>query len=135
MKAGKPHIVSLSERAVEILRNLQLANPALASDLPASGCIFGNGKPLSNQAMSEMLKGMGVNATVHGFRSSFRDWCGDRTAFDRETIELALAHQIKTEKAYRRQTAIAKRTRLMQQWCDFLSVPVGAKENVVSMRA
>ena len=85
-----------------------------------------------------MLKGMGVNATVHGFQklgSAIGAAIGRRSTARRSSF--ALAHQIKnkTEKAYRRQTAIAKRTRLMQQWCDFLSVPVGAKENVVSMRA
>jgi integrase len=134
MKAGREHVVPLSHRALELLRH------SLAMGTPQFGHVFinGNGKPLSNQAMSELLKGMGVKATVHGTaRSSFRDWCGDRTGFDRETIELALAHQIgsKTEKAYRRQTAIAKRARLMQQWCDFLQAPAGDAKNVVSMRA
>jgi hypothetical protein len=81
---------------------------------------------------------MRPGVTVHGTaRSSFRDWCGDRTAFDRETIEHALAHATgsKTEKAYRRQTAIAKRAKLMQAWASYLEAPAAIGDNVVGLRA
>ena len=72
--------------------------------------------------MLELLRGSAGNGyTVHGFRSSFRDWAGDRTNFDKETMEHALAHQIsdKTERAYRRSTALDKRRRLMEAWAGY----------------
>lgn len=68
------------------------------------------------------LRRMGIkNATPHGFRSSFRDWAGDKTNFQREVIEAAMAHLIgdKAEAAYRREDALEKRRLLMQSWADF----------------
>ncbi len=64
-----------------------------------------------------------TNATVHGFRSSFRDWCGDKTNFPREVAEAALAHKVgdEVERAYRRSDALEKRRRLMQEWADYCS--------------
>ncbi len=65
---------------------------------------------------------MGVDdATVHGFRSAFRDWCGDKTSFPREVAEAALAHAIgdKTEAAYRREDALEKRRKLMEAWAAY----------------
>jgi integrase len=64
---------------------------------------------------------MTVDATVHGFRSTFRDWAGDRTTFPRELAELALAHAVgdETEQAYRRSDALEKRRPLMKAWADF----------------
>ena len=73
-----------------------------------------------------MLRRMNVeNATVHGFRSSFRDWAGECTAFPREVAEGALAHAIgdETERAYRRGDALEKRRKLMEAWAAFLAVP------------
>ena len=80
------------------------------------------GKPLSNMALLQQLRGLDDNGfAVHGFRSSFRDWCGDHTTFDRETIEHALAHQLpdKSEPSYRRGTALKKRALLMQAWANY----------------
>ena len=81
------------------------------------------GKPLSDMALMQLLRGMDGNGfTVHGFRSTFRDWAGDDTSrFERETIEHALAHQLpdKVEAAYRRGTALKKRTLLMQAWANY----------------
>lgn len=59
--------------------------------------------------------------TVHGFRSSFRDWAGDETTFSREVAEAALAHRVgdATEQAYRRADAVEKRRKLMQVWADY----------------
>jgi integrase len=114
MKAGKEHAVPLCDRAVEILTKLRKDCHGVT--------IFGNGKPLSNMAMSELLKGAAGNGyTVHGFRSSFRDWAGDATHYPRDVIEMALAHVVenKTEAAYRRGNALDKRRALMSEWCSY----------------
>jgi integrase len=74
-------------------------------------------------AMLQLLRGMKpkIELTVHGFRSSFRDWAGECTSHPREVIETALAHVIadKTEAAYRRGDALEKRRRLMADWCNY----------------
>jgi len=84
------------------------------------------GKPLSNMAMLELVRGMiGNGVTVHGFRSAFRDWCRERTNYPREIVELALAHvnKDKTEAAYARGDAVEKRRAIMQAWADFCGRP------------
>jgi integrase len=92
-------------------------------------------KPLSNMAMEMMLRRMKVeDATVHGFRSSFRDWAGNVSSFAREIVETALAHVIgdKAEQAYRRGDALDKRRKLMDAWAAYCEPrPSG---NVVQMR-
>jgi integrase len=72
-------------------------------------------------AMLEKLRGMRPGLTVHGFRSTFRDWAGDRTNYPRDVIEAALAHAIEdeTEAAYRLTTAVEKRRRLMADWARY----------------
>jgi integrase len=119
MKAGKEHIVPLSPRVIEILETL-----------PHDGDYVFPGrdgkKPLSNMAFLMLLRRMGrADLTGHGFRSTFRDWAGDRTSFDHQTIEFALAHGIsdKTEASYRRGTAIEKRSQLMSHWADYCASP------------
>ena len=92
-------------------------------------------RPLSNMAMEMLLRRMKVTgATVHGFRSSFRDWCGDRTDFSRDLAEAALAHKVgdETERAYRRSDALEKRRKLMQAWADYCDAKVGG--NVVNLK-
>jgi len=128
MKAKREHQVPLSDRAVEILQSLK---PPDAKD---DEYIFpGNkrGLPLSNMAMLECLRNIRKGVTVHGFRSSFRDWAGDHTSFPREITEAALAHVIKdkAEAAYRRRTALEKRRKLMMAWQQFL----GTGNNVISL--
>src|SRR6202171_5997153 len=79
-------------------------------------------KPLSNMAMEMVLRRMNVqDATVHGFRSSFRDWAGNVSNFPREVTETALAHVIgdKAEQAYRRGDALEKRRKLMEAWAAY----------------
>ena len=91
--------------------------------------------PLSSMAFAAVLRRMEITgATPHGFRSSFRDWCGEKTSFPREVAEAALAHTIpdKTEAAYRRGSAIEKRQKLMDAWAAFCE-PKAA--NVVLIRA
>jgi integrase len=83
-------------------------------------------KQLSNMAMEMILRRMKVNdATVHGFRSSFRDWAGNVSDFPRELIETALAHVIgdKAEQAYRRRDALEKRRKLMEAWAKYCLTP------------
>ena len=109
MKAGVQHTVPLSDRAIAVLASVPRNGSAL---------VF----PLSNMAMLELLKGTNGNGyTVHGFRSTFRDWAGDYTSYPRDLIEMALAHTVesKVEAAYRRSTALEKRGRLMQEWGRF----------------
>ena len=120
----------MSGRAVSIIKQL--------ADLKAGDFVFpgqARGKPLSNMAMEMILRRMKVeNATVHGFRSSFRDWAGNVTSFPREVTETALAHVIgdKAEQAYRRGDALDKRRKLMEGWAAYCE-PRGSG-NVVSIR-
>jgi len=76
---------------------------------------------MSSGTLERVLDRMAVAVTVHGFRSTFRDWTGDRTAFPREIAEAALAHMVEneTERAYRRGDALDKRRELMAAWADF----------------
>lgn len=117
MKAGEEHVVPLSEAAVSLLRPL--------SDARTSEFVFPGQKParpLSSMAMEMLLRRMKVdNAKVHGFRSSFRDWCGDETSFPREVAEAALAHKVDNgvEQACRRGKAIEKRRKLMEAWASY----------------
>lgn len=134
MKAGKEHRVPLSARTLEILRQL----PAGTDDQ----IIFKapRGGALSDMSLGAVLKRMDVPATVHGFRSSFRDWAGETTSFPREVIEHALAHQLKdkAEAAYARGTLFDKRRRLMDAWADFCGQPKasGARsDDILRIRA
>jgi integrase len=128
MKAGREHRVPLSPRAVAVLRQLD--------ELKAGEFVFpgqARNKPISSMAMEMMLRRMKIeDATVHGFRSSFRDWAGNVSNFPREVVETALAHVIgdKAEQAYRRSDALEKRRKLMDQWAAYCSTPTTA--NVIS---
>lgn len=129
MKAGREHRVPLSGPAVLILKELAKTK---AGDFVFAG--QARGKPLSNMAMEMVLRRMKVeDATVHGFRSSFRDWAGNVTGFAREVVETALAHVIgdKAEQAYRRSDALEKRRKLMEAWAAYCEPK--ATTNVVSI--
>ncbi len=127
MKAGKEHRVPLTARAHEILQSLQKLK------VDHNTCVLvGNahGKPLSNMAMTMLLKRMGqTEITVHGFRSTFRDWASEQTSFPHEVCELALAHTIgnKAEAAYRRGDLFEKRRKLMDAWSTFCGPQISAK--------
>jgi integrase len=91
------------------------------------------GRPLRN--MSALLKRMGRDdLTVHGFRSTFRDWAAERTSFPREVVEMALAHRVGTEVelAYRRSDLFERRRRLMDAWADYCATAAGSE--VVPLR-
>jgi integrase len=116
MKAGREHRMPLSTRALAILEKLAEAK---TSDFVFAG--QRPGKPLSGMAMEMVLRRMKVeDVTVHGFRSSFRDWCGEATSFPCEIAEAALAHVAgdATERAYRRGDALEKRRTLMEAWAN-----------------
>lgn len=125
MKSGKEHRVPLSARAKEILKHLPRVS---------GGYVFPGrkiGKPLSNMAMLELVRGMrGNGLTVHGFRSTFRDWAADQTAFPNHIAEMALAHTLKdkTEAAYRRTDLFEKRTALMKAWAGYCASAVAKRE-------
>lgn len=129
MKAGREHREPLSAAAMAIL---DLTPPSVRS-----GLIFpGRNGPMSDMTLSKVLKANKIiGPTVHGFRSSFRDWAGDRTGFARETMEEALAHRVgdAAEQAYRRRTALEKRRDLMNAWADFCTG--AAATNVYQLRA
>ena len=119
MKAGVEHQVPLGERARAILQTLH------SRRVKSDAFVFQSsaGKRLSNMSMAMLLRRMGrLNITVHGFRSTFRDWAGETTSFPREVIEMALAHTVasKTERAYRRGRSVAKQRQLMDAWEAFL---------------
>ena len=117
MKAGDEHVVPLSDGAARLLAELRPEQPA-----PSDAVFAVGGAQRSNMAMAMLLRRMGrSDITTHGFRSTFRDWAGDATAYPRELIEQALAHTIqnKAERAYRRGTAIEKRRELMEAWAAF----------------
>ena len=118
MKAGKEHRVPLSPQAIKIIEAQ-----------PAGTYLFSGGKegaPLSNMAMLELLRRMGrEDLTVHGFRSTFRDWAAECTSYPGEVCEMALAHAIsdKVEAAYRRGDLFEKRRLLMLDWARYCDNP------------
>ena len=129
MKAGKEHRIPLSPRAVEILEAVKPLGKA--SLFPANK----SGK-LSTMAMSMLLRRMDVAATVHGFRSTFRDWAAERTGYAHEVAEMALAHTIESavERAYRRGDLFAKRRRLMADWATYCASDGAAGAKVSPIR-
>ena len=117
MKAGREHRVPLSEPAASLLEEL-LENRTGAYVFPG----WSRTKPLSNMAMLKVLYRMGRrDITVHGFRSTFRDWAAEQTNFPREVAEMALAHTVgnAVEAAYRRGDLFAKRAKLMAAWASY----------------
>ena len=95
-------------------------------------------RPLSNMAMLELVRGMRKGLTVHGFRSTFRDWAAEQTAYPHELCEIALAHTVgnKVEAAYRRGDMMEKRRRLMEDWANYCArEPLqSSQKNVVQLR-
>ena len=132
MKAGKEHRIPLSSRAVELLKDLYRED---GNDFVFIGSQAGSG--LSNMAMTTVLRRMGRGGiTVHGFRSTFRDWAAERTNFPNHVVEQALAHTIsdKVEAAYRRGDLFAKRAQLMAAWAKYCEAPESTHAAVVPMR-
>lgn len=132
MKSGREHKVPLSAPALEILATVK---PFATGDwvFPSSR----GEQPLSNMACLEVLRRMGrEDITVHGFRSTFRDWAEERTSFPSHVAEMALAHAIgdKVEAAYRRGDLFEKRRKLMDAWAEFCTKAVPASVHSISER-
>lgn len=126
MKARRPHEVTLSSAAIELLRRA-------GDKFGRSGLIFPSprGLALSDMALSKMLRSAGASATVHGFRSSFRDWAAERMpAIPSEAAELALAHLVgdKTQRAYRRSNLIELRAQLLECWGQYAARSLSSAE-------
>ena len=135
MKAGKEHRVPLSSRALAILKDVTAPENGDHAFIFPGGK---HGKPLSNMAMASVLRRMGRDdITVHGFRSTFRDWA-EQTNYPNEVVEMALAHAVsdKVEAAYRRGDLLEKRRRLMADWATFCNAPKAAErsDTVVPLR-
>jgi integrase len=113
MKSDRPHRIPLSDAAMGAL-----GKPGNPDDFLFPG---DRGPSLSSMAMAMLLRRVGLDVTVHGFRSTFRDWAGDQTMTQREVIEAALAHAVgdAAEQAYRRGDALEKRRELMESWADY----------------
>ena len=116
MKSGREHRIALSSSALEILNTMKVRH--------SEGFIF-KGRlsgAMSNMACLQILKRMNrTDITVHGFRSTFRDWCSETTNYNKDVAEMALSHVVedKTEAAYRRGDLLDKRASLMQEWAEF----------------
>ena len=125
MKASKEHTIPLSNRAIEILKSLPRAcdfvfpSPTLK-------------KPMTTAAGMKLIKEILPGVTAHGMRSIFRDWAADQTAFPREVIEHALAHQLKdkAEAAHLRSDLMPKRAKLMKAWAEYCNHATSDKDNV-----
>jgi integrase len=125
MKEPRDHRVPLTEAAMEVLRSV-LPENAGPDDLVFAG--QKKGATLSDMSLTAVLRRMSVPATVHGFRSTFRDWVAEQTDYSGEVAEAALSHAVgdATERAYRRGDALAKRRALMQDWAAYCaSAPNG----------
>ena len=115
MKSGREHRVPLSHAAIELLRSLPKGglNDSVFAGLHGV---------LSDMSLTAVLRRMKVDATAHGFRSTFRDWSSEYTSHASEVAEMALAHAVgdKVEAAYRRGDLLEKRVQLMNDWAKFL---------------
>ena len=121
-KVGKEHRIPIAERPLQIVKGLHNSG--------TGDFVFPGGRPekgLSDMAMLSVLRRLEIKQTVHGFRSSFRDWAADQTQFPREIAEQALAHAIgnKVEVAYLRSDLFEKRRHLMYLWATYLDAPKG----------
>jgi len=130
MKADREHRVPLSAAAVALLKTLPEHTDAdLVFPAPRLG-------QLSDMTLTAVLRRMKIDATVHGMRSTFRDWAAERTNYPNEMAEMALAHVVsdKTEAAYRRGDLFEKRRRMMEDWANFLAQPSARAGEVIPMK-
>jgi integrase len=112
------HDEPLAVRAIEILKERFEALGDQDFVFPGAR----RGRRLGENAMMQVLKRIKIDSTVHGFRSSFRDWAGNETSLPREVAEHALSHKVgdETERAYRRSDALKKRRELMELWARYM---------------
>jgi integrase len=124
MKARKEHRVPLSDAATAVLENMRAV---CHSDYIFPGAR--EGRPVGENTPARLARlAAGTDITVHGLRSTFRDWVAECTAFPRELAEVALAHAVGSdvERAYQRSDLLAKRAKLMQAWADYCEKPLSA---------
>jgi integrase len=136
MKSKRLHRVPLSSPAIALLTRLH-ATKTSAYVFPSPMNTEAKEKPLSNMAMLTLLKRMTrTDITTHGFRSAFRDWCGEQTNYPRELAEAALSHVLsdKTEAAYQRGDYLEKRARLMEVWAEYCQTAPQVSANVSPIR-
>ena len=116
-KGNREHRVPLGSRAMEVLGEARALGRGSPLAFPSVG------GPLGSTAMSQLLRGLGIAAVPHGFRSSFRDWAAEETDHPREVAEAALAHMVRNpvEAAYRRTDLFERRRRLMEDWAEYLA--------------
>ena len=120
MKSGREHIVPLPEAALGVLEAVKPFRNGRAGDIVFPGL---SGRPMSDMTLTKALRAAGVErATVHGFRSSFRDWAAEQTNMPGDVVEAALAHTVRNrvEAAYRRTNYLEKRRMLMEAWARYL---------------
>jgi integrase len=131
MKSGLPHKIPLSDAAVELLQTLPVETGTPFLFLGAR-----KGRPLSNMAMLELMRGMRPGLTVHGFRSTFRTWVAERTHYPHLVAELALGHtqSDKLMQAYQRGDLFEKRRQLMTAWSEFCAQLPAQTANVVTLQ-
>lgn len=136
MKAGRPHRVPLSGDAIKLLAGLPryFDQHGKAIDLVFPGRDVT--KPLSDMSLTQVMRRMELTAVPHGFRSTFTDWCAERTAYPSEVREMALAHAIgnTTEAHYRKGDLFDKRRNMMEDWAKFLNTPPANGKNVVPFK-
>lgn len=133
MKTGKDHRVPLSAAALAVLAQVRPVKPD-----PGAYVFPGarRGTALSNMAMDMLMRDLAPGYVPHGFRSTFRDWAGERTNFPREVAEAALSHSVgdEVERAYRRGDALEKRRKLMDAWGAYATSPVVKGKNVLEFQ-
>ena len=119
MKAKRLHTVPLSNKAIALLGEAEALSDGSGLLFPCAS----QGKALSDMTLSKLVKELGFDADVHGFRTSFKTWSQENTGFANEVSEMALAHTIKNkaEAAYARSDLIEKRKEMMEQWAEYLA--------------
>jgi integrase len=125
MKADKPHRVPLTDAMLDVLAGVGRYKLAMSPFVfPGER----HGKPISNMTMLNILRKRDLPFTVHGFRSSFRDWCAEETNYSPDVCEVALAHTVKgaVERAYRRTDFFDLRAKLMADWSSVCTSPAVA---------
>jgi integrase len=137
MKAGRPHRVPLSTAAIKLLKGLPILQDADGNDVDLTFPGRDLTKPLSDMSLTQVMRRMDLTAVPHGFRSTFTDWCAERTSYPSEVREMALAHAIgnETEAAYRRGDLFDKRLNLMNDWAKFINTAPARGGNVRQFKA
>jgi integrase len=131
MKARREHRVPLAPSVVELLRRLPTEDSSFVFVAPDR-----TGEHLCSSTMNAIIRRAGRGITVHGFRSSFRDWASEQTAFAHDVVEAALAHVVgsQTERAYKRTDLFERRRKLMEAWAAFCLTPAAATGEVVAIK-